>query len=374
MRIAHNKQKITQKQSKQIRKMFCQKKEMKEIEQQTQLTERVIRRIILEKNWSKLRERYYRILCHISLSKAIPLNLISERTGVNYYGLCRIRKKYQISKAKRKSWNDRRTEGLEQKVIALYNSGQTGKQIIEKFEYKRRETVYQILEKHKVERREAKIQTYYDEAFFEKINTHEKAYVLGLIMTDGNIIKNYNGFEIQLTEEDGYILEKISDLIGASKTHPVQKISCNAKRRQKGFENTKDMIRLTVHSRKIAEDLKRLGVVKNKTKILRYNDCVPDKFLSSFFRGLIDGDGTVGIRKDGKTIWWSLASASKEFIDDLCGVDDCFYRYGSKDGKMHYLMVRGGRIKLFKILQWMYNNKDDFYLRRKYAKVQDKIG
>ena len=29
--------------------------------------------------------------------------------------------------------------------------------------------------------------------------------------------------------------------------------------------------------------------------------------------------------------------------------------------------------EIIEILRWMYNDKGDFYLRRKYAKVQDKI-
>ena len=371
MRVPHNKKEVTENQISSIRKMFFLKKEMKDIEKKVDLTERVIRRIIKEKKWNQARERYYKMLCQKSLSLNVPLSLISEQAGVNYYGLCRIRKKYRICKAKKKAWNDRRTAQLEREVIDLYDSGLTAQQIVDRIGYKRKETVYQILEKNEINRREPKIQTYYDESFFENIDTHEKAYVLGLIMTDGNIIKDYKGFEIQLTEEDGYILEKISDLIGASKTHFVQKINYSNVRKKGGtLKNARDMVRLSVYNQKIAEDLKKMGVVKNKTKVIRYNDCVPDEFMGSFFRGLIDGDGHIGIGKNG-TCRCSLYSESLMFIEDLKKIALPFNFSIIQNGRN--LNVLGGKDAINDFLKWIYSEKGDFYLRRKYEKVQDKI-
>lgn len=379
MKKSHNKQQISQQTIKIIRKLFFQKVQMKEIEKQIQLTERVIRRVIKESHMEAGRMRYHRFLCHMSLSHGISLKKMAQQTGVNYYYLCRIRKKNNIPKAKIKVWNDRRSNKIEQEVVKLYKSGQTGQQIVDKIGYKRQETVYQILDKLGIDRREPKIQTYYDESFFEKIDSHEKAYILGLIMTDGNIIKDYNGFEIQLTEADGYILEKIGDLIGASKTHTVQRIDCSHKRTKKGFTNAKDMIRLTVHNRKIAEDLRELGVVKRKTKILRYNGCVPDEFLSSFFRGLVDGDGCMGVDKRGYP-YVRLASASHNFICDLLSIGSIMdFKFSvckqiCKNGNyISILNVLGGKTKILKNIEQMYNDKGDFYLRRKYEKVQSKI-
>jgi len=263
-------------------------------------------------------------------------------------------------------WNDRRSKGLEQEVIKLYKDGKTGKQISDKFGYKRRETVYQILEKHKVGRREAKRQTYYNESFFEKINTHEKAYVLGLIMADGWILKDYTGFGIQLTKEDGYILKKISDLIGS--THELQYLNYDKVRKK--LKNAKDMYRLTVYNRKIAEDLQKLGVVKNKTKILRYNGCVPDEHISSFLRGLMDGDGTVGFGKNGFPWCHVCSTASFEFAEDLVKLNPNF----NIDRSTSYLWnvrVGGGKRKILEFIKSLYKNKGDLYLRRKYEKMQN---
>lgn len=144
--------------------------------------------------------------------------------------------------------------------------------------------------------------------------------------------------------------------------------------------NARDMVRLNINNRKVAEDLKKLGVVRNKSKILRYNGCVPEKYLSSFFRGLIDGDGCIWT--GNKRIQIQLASASRLFINDLLllkpqwfSVHQC--RMTNKTNRkiciIYNLYVKNGNEDRISFLRWIYKNKCDLYLRRKYAKVQDKI-
>ena len=226
-----------------------------------------------------------------------------------------------------------------------------------------------------IERRDAKIQTQYDKTFFEKIDSHEKAYVLGLIMTDGYIIRNYMGFGIQLTKSDGYILEKISKILRS--THPLQFI----RKRKKDNKNyfVKDMMRLSIYNQKIANDLKKMGVVKYKTKKLRYNNSVPKKYLSSFFRGLIDGDGTIGVNKTNNYPWCKISSFSNMFLEDLKKIDlpfkfninISFTKYKEKKHKIFNLVVSGGKNEIKQFLKWIYKNKGDFYLERKYEKMQN---
>jgi hypothetical protein len=372
-----NKKEISFEERRCIRNMFFKKAEIIDITSETSLKESVIRRVIKENNWVKARERYYKYLCYLSLKNGLPLCKIADLSKVKYYTLCRVRKKYNLKKCKKTSWNSKRTAQVEERAKDLYNDGHSGAKIARQLGYKRKESIYQILEENDVKRKESKRYTYYDEFFFEHIDSHEKAYILGLIMTDGNIIKNYQGFEIQLTKEDKYILEKISDIIGASKSHKVQNIDCSGKRRIEGFSNAKDMARVTVHNAKIAMDLKELGVVRNKTKIMRYNGGVPSEFLSSFFRGLVDGDGSVGFDNRGWP-FLCIASASKLFLEDmlsLCPIKHTSLTKSkmSSGGYIWTFRFIGGRKQILSSIKWIYENKSDFYLRRKYDKVQDKV-
>jgi len=369
MKIAHNKVSVNKETQKTIRSLFFQQKEMKDIVKETNLTERIIRRIINEHQWIQKRERYLRYLASYAYLHDIPLENIADQTKTKIYAICRIHKKYHIPKPKKFAWNDKRNDRLEQSIVQDYQGGLTGQEVAKKHGYQTRETIYQILDKNGIDRKPSHVYTYYNESFFEKIDSHEKAYMLGLIMTDGYIIKDYEGFGIQLTEEDGYILEKIRDLVGG--TNPITHINCSNKR--KILRNTKDMCRLHVFSKKIAEDLKKLGVVRRKTKVLRYNGCVPKEYMSSFFRGLLDGDGSIGFNARNYPWLYIFSSSSYGFVLD---VRDLIQSKTSirNHGNNHWILaIGGGRKGMMDFARFIYKNKGDLYLRRKYGKVQDKI-
>lgn len=380
MKTAYNKISISKDLEKLIRGMFFKQIEMTKICSNVGLKESVIRRVVKEKNWYKGRERYLRYLCYLAYAQGATITDISKRASVAYSVLTRIKRKYAIKLAKRKAWNKRVTEQMENQFIKDYIGGQSSHHIARQYGFKRRETVLNILKKNNVERREAKIVTHYIEDFFELIDSPEKAYILGLIMTDGYIVKDYSGFGIQLTQEDGYILEKIGKLIGS--TNRILSIDCTNKR--KVLPNAKDMNRLTITNKKIALDLKNLGVTKQKSKTLRYLGCVPPKHMPHFFRGLIDGDGTIGTAKNGN-VWCQLVSASKDFLVDLnlfllllqpsfnLRIGRCITTRFDKRHAIYVLRVNGGNKETIRFLRWMYGDKGDLYLRRKYAKVQNYI-
>jgi hypothetical protein len=374
MKIAHNKVNVDRETKRKIRSLFFKQVEMKDIVEEVKLTERIIRRVVNENNWIEKRERYLRFLCNYAYIHDIPLIKMAEKTKVMKYALNRVHKKYKTLKPKMAVWNKRISDDVENKFIEEYNDGSSSQKIANKYGYKTDKTVLDVLKKNGINRRAASIPTFYDTSFFEQIDSHEKAYVLGLIMTDGYVIKDYMGFGIQLTKEDGYILEKIAEIIGA--IQGVSQINCDSKRKK--MPTTKDMVRLTVHNRKISEDLKKMGVVKNKSKTLRYNNVVPKQYSSSFFRGLIDGDGCIHVK--GNRIQIQLASASKLFIEDLKCVTDFNFsihisgvKYKNSKSVMFNLYLKGGAKERIRFLKWIYEYKGDLYLRRKYAKVQNKI-
>ena len=190
--------------------------------------------------------------------------------------------------------------------------------------------------------------------------------------TDGYICKDYKAIGIQLTIGDKYLLKRIAKRLGKSTT--VIDIDYSLKRK-KGV-NAKDMARLGCYSYKMANDVKRLGMVKNKTHILEMTDKVPNKYLSSFCRGAWDGDGTLGIYNGYVSV--KLSSASEIFLkvlskkilknNHLTSVYSC-----RKDISFFVLNVLGGRRGVLNFIKWIYKHKNNLYLERKYAKVQNQI-
>lgn len=142
-----------------------------------------------------------------------------------------------------------------------------------------------------------------NENYFENIDGPNKAYLLGFITADGAVTgkRNYepNTCSIEVKDTDADIL-----LFARQEINPDAKlIDC--------YYNKKTNKKVSFSSKKLCDDLKKYGVVKNKSKIIKEVpiDLIPKNLLPFYFRGLIDGDGC--IHKNGAV---SIYSGSKDFI------------------------------------------------------------
>lgn len=128
------------------------------------------------------------------------------------------------------------------------------------------------------------------ENYFESIDSNEKAYWLGWIISDGAITNNpeKSKYQLELTikQEDEYILHLLEEDLGVEhRVYPSQEIYS----------------RFSLGSKKIIQDLEKLGITQNKSftvKVPKFDS----KYNSHFLRGLFDGDGgfTVYTRATGQ--------------------------------------------------------------------------
>jgi transposase len=315
------------------------------------------------------RERYYKYLVVYAYCNNMSIAKIAKQTGLKYTSLQRIKRKYGIETKRFDSANKKITEEMKNEMVDLYQQGFTCGEIIKKFGYKTSKTVEDVLKERKISTRPPRERRRYNYEYFNKIDSHDKAYILGLIYTDGYVYRDYAGFCIQLTENDGYLLEKIAGKIGDGCS--VIHINCDSKR--KSMKNVCDMTRLGVYSKIIGEQVKNLGVVKRKTyDLLIPENTIPQKFIYSFFRGVVDGDGSIGVPPN-RTIWLRISTKSERFADCLCQlIPDGLkkYKYQTKYGDMFYLSLNGGNKNTIKVLKKMYKNKGDLYLQRKFDKIK----
>jgi len=120
--------------------------------------------------------------------------------------------------------------------------------------------------------------------FFEKLDSHNKAYIFGLIMADGSVTSERR-WVIDLHENDEKLLLEIGKIIGLMNFKLLN------------GSNGDKCKRLQVNSQKHVKDLKLLGCTRNKTYV--YQDInIPKKFEQSFWRGFFDGDGCVQFNED----------------------------------------------------------------------------
>lgn len=131
------------------------------------------------------------------------------------------------------------------------------------------------------------------ESYFEKIDSKEKAYILGLVASDGCIYRR-DGHQGMLSysvkDSDIEILYFIKNQLQTEK--PIS--LCQDSRRP----NKTNMATLQITSDKICNDLLDIGIGVRKTFDMDLGEIfsnIPRKFWSAFLLGYFDGDGSIDL-------------------------------------------------------------------------------
>jgi len=137
----------------------------------------------------------------------------------------------------------------------------------------------------------------FNENYFSKIDTEEKAYWLGFIAADGYIESNYRRLVISLQEKDKIHLEKLKNHIKSNfdLKYIIQKNKFN-----KNNTLTKEFYyryNLELCSVILCNDLKKIGIFNNKSLILKFPN-LSNKLIHHFIRGYVDGDGSWSFTKN----------------------------------------------------------------------------
>lgn len=139
-----------------------------------------------------------------------------------------------------------------------------------------------------------------NEDFF-KTWSCEMSYVLGLWWADGCLYGKYNNmFNISLHKNDHKLLESI--LCVMDSTHRI-------------FYQ-ENMAKITIGSKKLCEDLIKLGGCKRKSLTAAFPN-VPTTYLPDFIRGLWDGDGTIYFNSKSKDYISSIMSGNEIFLTKM---------------------------------------------------------
>lgn len=194
----------------------------------------------------------------------------------------------------------------QQEIIRLYSKEKmTLKFIRTKFAC-REEAIKNVLIKNNIPiiKRRSK-NKFLNEDYFSSIDTEEKAYILGLLFTDGNVSlddKRQPNIRLSLKLSDVDILLKIKE-----------ELSLNCSLIYDKREN-KECATLSFRSKKIADDLSNYNIIPNKTYLIKNLPKINEKFLPHFVRGLIDGDGSIYWDKTHKR--WNIDFCN--YSEEIC--------------------------------------------------------
>lgn len=154
----------------------------------------------------------------------------------------------------------------------------------------------------------------FDNHYFDKIDTENKAYWLGFIYADGYITNN-NTFGLCISSKDLKHLEKFKTELKSNHKliHEFKKINNN---------NISETYRLSISDNNFFNALNNKGVLKNKTKYIYFpgENIVSDELIPHFIRGYFDGDGYVSNKG-----YIFKFEGNKEFLNSLfekMGIDD----------------------------------------------------
>ena len=196
-----------------------------------------------------------------------------------------------------------------------------------------------------------------DENYFEEINTQQKAYILGLIYADG-YVGNEKFNNISLTQKEYKLLFEVKKEL---------EFTGIIRLGNKGsFENSKPGYVLNFSSKKVANDLRKLGLYPKKSLTIDKIPNIRDELKRHFLRGYFDGDGSISkyihkFKKANKEYSYVKGKmciiATEKMLDDFIKTFNIehYYISQSKTKEMKYIQIESKK-ELNRIYNLMYED------------------
>lgn len=199
----------------------------------------------------------------------------------------------------------------------------------------------------------------YKDSYFSMIDSEDKAYFLGLIVSDGH--NTGKGVAIKLQEKDKEILEMFK--IKTKTTNNLNFYNLNNKKHQNQYS-------IQINSKMVSKDLEKYGITQNKSLTAIFPD-IPEELYSHFIRGVFDGDGCIheGKNKYFFTICGTelLINKIQEILIKSCGLNKTkLDKPKIKSGNNITTIVRySGNRQLIRIRDYLYKDAELFLTRKK---------
>ena len=294
--------------------------------------------------------------------KNIELNIIKEylsgltmdqtadKCGVTKFVVFRTLKSYNIQA--------RPINKLDQEKITnicdLYKSGQSTYELANKFNVSVK-TICDVLKRAGIPRNNRYSNKKLDLNYWENIDRPDKAYFLGLMITDGCVYSHRN-VTLSLTESDKHILEVYRKYTGNEVKIHTQ---------QKQHLNKKNECVFNVSCSKWVDDLSKYGVIPRKTSTVEM-PVLKKELMPHLLRGMFDGDGWIA---NGRQIGICGNQQCVTAVHDWLVKELNVYNTKVSQTGPHLWQTIWSSKKDFKtICDYLYKDKSDLYIARKYNK------
>ena len=209
---------------------------------------------------------------------------------------------------------------------------------------------------------------------FEDLTLEEKSYIYGLLVTDGTLLitnsHQYTGSVVlEICKRDEDIVDKLCSLI----LHSSKTERC----RSTNFKQEYHSVKFSIYRNSFIKSLVDFGFPTEQKTL---NACPPaaEYDQNAFWRGVIDGDGSLGLRKSGQYTkpFLSLTTKSEKLKNAFC--EYLFLITGktynpTRNKRDDIYNIGCGGITCCQVLREIYKDST-LYLNRKYEKYLECLG
>ena len=265
---------------------------------------------------------------------------ISNKLSVSVGKICEIIKKQGISRS-----NGGVYKSTYNSIIEDYVNGIPTTHIAKKYKISTK-GVCNILDRFDIDRNNIYHNVNLVEDYWKNIDSYDKAYFLGFMITDGNVYGNQVSLELKIGSK--HILETFKE-----KTKSDNPIKC-----------TDRFAKFRLRRKEWADDLKQYGVIPNKTSTVRFIE-ICDDLMPHYIRGLIDGDGYISYKS--KSIGFcgnkNTVTGLRDYLVKTLNVYNSKIRHTQTN---LWEVSWCSHDDICRICEYMYTDKKDCYLFEKY--------
>ena len=199
-----------------------------------------------------------------------------------------------------------------------------------------------------------------NDRFFEKIDSHEKAHVLGFLYADGYIGVDRGRLCLKLAVKDIDYLTHVRDLIAPER--PIRRRWCE------GPFGIHEFAEMEISNAIMVQDLVRFGLHQKKSLTLEWPINLPDEFIPSFILGYFDGDGCITEGDRNCRIISMLGTPI--FLEKIATLFNERFKTTVKvkpasEGRKISQIQCGGNWQIMNILDWLYSGKATCLARKR---------
>jgi len=249
------------------------------------------------------------------------------------------------------------------KLIKYLKQGMTQREIAKQDDIKiKKSTVGYWINKYNLNHLMKYQKPTYNSHYFSKVDTKEKAYILGFILADSHIDKDYISLKIALSDKK--VLYFISEQLGGN-VYEHNKLN----KSKRIFPH----VRLKIGDKNIYTDIRRY--IGGRLKKDRHFPIISDNLRCYLLQGFFDGDGSImyGQRKDRNRMWQKVSFTSPYKI--LSGVQNVLLNHDiptkihPKSNEDTFVLEFADQDRIKRFIELIYPNNEYIILKRKHKKA-----